>query len=44
MWLAFIVGVFQSVLYETPSGETDVYSDGGLLVNYPIFAFDGRFK
>lgn len=44
MLLAFIVGVFQSVLYETPSGETDVYSDGGLLVNYPMFAFDGRFK
>ena len=44
MLLAFIVGVFQSVLYETPSGETDVYSDGRLLVNYPIFTFDGRFK
>ena len=25
-----------------PSGEVDVFADGGLLVNYPIFAFDGE--
>ena len=25
-----------------PSGEVDVFTDGGLLVNYPIFAFDGE--
>ena len=35
--------MFQSVFYRTPSGDTDVYVDGGLLVNYPIFAFDGKF-
>lgn len=39
----FYLGMFQSVFYRTPSGDTDVYVDGGLLVNYPIFAFDGKF-
>ena len=38
----FTVGVFQSVFYQMPSGEVDVFADGGLLVNYPIFAFDGE--
>ena len=35
-------GVFQSVFYQSSSGEVDIYADGGLVVNYPIFAFDGN--
>ena len=37
-----IEGVFQSVFYQSPSGEVDIFADGGLVVNYPIFAFDGK--
>ena len=39
---ALIEGVFQSVFYQSPSGEVDIFADGGLVVNYPIFAFDGK--
>ena len=32
------------MFYQSPSGEVDIYADGGLVVNYPIFAFDGNLQ
>ena len=37
-----VVGVFQSVRHRVHE-TTDLFVDGGLLCNYPIHAFDGKF-
>lgn len=37
------VGIFQAVKRINDLGQTDVYIDGGLLCNYPVHAFDGKW-
>ena len=40
----YISGVFQSYHHVADDGTMDVYVDGGLLCNYPIHAFDGKWS
>jgi predicted acylesterase/phospholipase RssA len=41
--LFYLSGVFQCVRQINNDCE-DVYVDGGLLCNYPIHAFDGKYS
>lgn len=37
----FVLGVFEPVKYQL-KGCTDLFVDGGMLCNFPIYVFDGE--
>jgi hypothetical protein len=38
-----VIGLFQPQKIRNDKGQKDVYVDGGVLCNYPLHAFDGKF-
>lgn len=41
-FITHIVGVLEPVQLQHLDGQCDMYIDGGVICNYPIFVFDGK--
>jgi len=39
----YFTGVLEPISLENVTGSTDLYIDGGVICNYPVYVFDGSY-
>ena len=42
MYITYFLGVLEPMQLQHQDGKQDLYIDGGVICNYPIYAFDGK--